>query len=70
MALKTFNLNGQLYNEFSEYCKKHGIIMSKKIENFIRDELEYLKSGEKLQVKRFVKKIDFESDEHPIGKYC
>lgn len=70
MALKTFNLDGVLYKEFSEYCKKHGISMSKRIENFIREEIESIKSGGKLQVKRFVKKIDFESDEHPIGKYC
>ena len=38
MALKTFNLNGEIYKEFSEYCKKQGISMSKKIENFTREE--------------------------------
>lgn len=70
MALKTFNLDRALYKEFSEYCKKHGISMSKRIENFIREEVESIKAGGKLQVKRFVKKIHFESDEHPIGKYC
>ena len=41
--LKTFNIDEEIYREFSEYCRKHGISMSKKIENFIREELESIK---------------------------
>ena len=72
MALKTFNLNEEIYKEFSDYCKKEGISMSKKIENFIREEIEQLKSGGKLKVKRFVKEINdsIEGKEHSFKKYC
>lgn len=74
MTLKTFNLNEKLYREFSQYCKKHGISMSKRIENFIGEELERIK----LDVKVFQKEItskarkfkDLKNEEHPIGRYC
>ena len=42
MALKTFNIDEATYKEFSAYCKKHGISMSKRVEHFIIDELEKL----------------------------
>jgi len=73
MALKTFNLNGEIYKEFSEYCKKQGISMSKKIENFIREELEHMKFGGRLSVKRFTKllgKNEMDEREHSFKKYC
>lgn len=73
MALKTFNLNGEIYREFSEYCKKEGISMSKKIENFIREELEHVKSGGRISVKRFTKllgKHEMDEHEHSFKKYC
>lgn len=73
MALKTFNLNGEIYKEFSEYCKKQGISMSKKIENFIREELEHVKSGGRVNVKRFTKmleKHEMDEKEHSFKKYC
>jgi len=44
MALKTFNLNEQTYKQFSKHCKSQGISMSKKIENFIKQELEQINS--------------------------
>ena len=44
MALKTFNLDAEVYKQFSAYCKKYGISMSKKIENYIRQELNRIKS--------------------------
>lgn len=69
MALKTFNVDSEVYRCYSEHCKKNGVSMSRKVENFIREELE------KLGVK-----IDSDSDEggkevkghekHPMGKYC
>ena len=36
----TLHLNSKLYNEYSEYCKKEGIILSRQIEKFIEKELE------------------------------
>lgn len=44
MAIKTFNVDDALYKEYSEHCKKSGISMSKKVENFIREELEKVKA--------------------------
>ena len=43
MALKTFNLDNKIYKEFSKHCKENGISMSKKVENFIKQELEKIK---------------------------
>ena len=81
MALKTFNLDKKIYEEFSKYCKKHGISMSKKIENFIRDEIKNIKT-KRSDIDDF--ELDIEKDvrpkppitpssdslEHPMGKYC
>jgi hypothetical protein len=63
MALKTFNLDAEVYNEFSDFCKKNGISMSKKVENFIRDEINRLK-GKVYPNKELV------SDQHMMEKYC
>lgn len=60
MALKTFNLNEETYKKFSEHCKKEGISMSKRIENFLKQELEKIKLSEKTQIK----------EEHSFAKYC
>jgi len=35
----TLHLNSELYNSYSEYCKKEGIILSRQIEKFIEGEL-------------------------------
>ena len=35
----TLHLNSKLYNEYSEYCKKEGVVLSRKIEKFIEKEL-------------------------------
>jgi len=60
MALKTFNLNEEIYKEFSRYCKANGVSMSKKIENFIKQELTKIKTP--LQRKTI-------SDQSPLHKY-
>tara|TARA_Y100000031_G_scaffold26225_1_gene28138 strand:+ start:250 stop:399 length:150 start_codon:yes stop_codon:yes gene_type:complete len=39
----TIHLNSELYNSYSEYCKKEGIIMSRQIEKFIEGELNNVK---------------------------
>ncbi len=44
MTIKTFNLDEAVYKEFSKHCKKHGISMSRKVENFIRGEMERINS--------------------------
>lgn len=40
----TIHLNSKLYDLYSEYCKKEGIILSRQIEKFIENELK--KNGE------------------------
>ena len=40
MALKTFNVDDEVYKKFSKHCKEKGISMSKQVENFIRKEIE------------------------------
>jgi hypothetical protein len=67
MAIKTFNIDEKIHKIYSEHCKKEGISMSRKVENFIRQELESIKrrSGNP-QKQEFVA-------EKPIGdfsKYC
>ena len=36
----TLHLNSKLYEGYSEYCKKEGIVLSRQIEKFIQKELE------------------------------
>lgn len=36
----TLHLNSKLYNGYSDYCKKEGIILSRQIEKFIEKELK------------------------------
>ncbi len=40
MVLKTFNLDEETYRKFSEFCKAHGISMSKQINIFINSQIE------------------------------
>ena len=42
MALKTFNLDEEIYKQYSKHCKENGISMSKRIENFISREIDEL----------------------------
>lgn len=83
MALKTFSLDEEVYKEFSKHCKKHGISMSRKIENFIRQETEKLRMIGKggvdfhLELEKDTKVVPRlpapaarEDDEHPMGKFC
>jgi len=76
MALKTFNIDDQIYKEFSQYCKKNGISMSKKVENFFKEELMNIKLSTKAYTKesdRNELKENLQQDsqkEHPLSKYC
>ena len=76
MALKTFNLNDKLYKEFSEHCKKHGISMSKRIDNFIKKEMDKIRLisakeaiRERISNPNKVNEVKGEV-EHSFKKYC
>ena len=76
MALKTFNLDDKIYREFSEYCKKNGISMSKRVENFIRREIDKMRLvsakeaiRESINKPRKIGEISGEI-EHSFKKYC
>lgn len=74
MALKTFNIDAEIYEEFSKHCKSEGISMSKKVEKFIASEIKNLKSGnermkDKVEEERMRRKADLMNG-HPLGKYC
>tara|TARA_Y100000310_G_C20685977_1_gene819019 strand:- start:704 stop:940 length:237 start_codon:yes stop_codon:yes gene_type:complete len=57
VALKTFNLDAEVYGEFSKHCKKEGISMSKRVENFIRAELEQIGKGVEKSEKKSEKSV-------------
>jgi len=62
VTLKTFNLDEETYKEFSKHCKANGISMSKKVENFIKNELSQLKSP--------IEKEIVKEENHTFGKFC
>ena len=47
MGIKTFNINEKVHKDYSSHCKKEGISMSKKVENFIKSELDKIDKMEK-----------------------
>ena len=63
MVLKTFNLDEKVYRKFAEFCKQHGLSMSKQINIFIESQIEeepevreeYLKKLEKISKGKFIK---------------
>jgi hypothetical protein len=67
MALKTFNVNQDIYLRFSSFCKENGISMSKQVEFFMASQVEedprareeYLKKLEQIRKGRFVKVKSF-----------
>ena len=68
MALKTFNIDAEVYKVFSDHCKKEGISMSKKVDKFIREEMERL-NGPMKQTQMVVKKRG-PKVEPSFKKYC
>jgi hypothetical protein len=70
MALKTFNINEEVYKEFSKRCKDKGISMSKKIENFIKGELEGKEVRKKQKTKQVKGKRKVPVKDHSFSKYC
>ncbi len=76
MALKTFNIDEQVYKQFSKHCKSEGLSMSKKVEKFIAKELEGIKNlssqegiKDKVEEER-QRRIKDDNDQHPLMKYC
>lgn len=68
MALKTFNIDSEIYKKFSDYCKKNGISMSKKIERFVAGELKNVG----IETNKSEEKVGKEGkkEEHSFMKYC
>jgi len=68
MALKTFNINPEVYKRFSNICKSNGISMSKQVEVFIKAQLEerpkvrkeYLEKLERIRNGNFINVGNFE----------
>ena len=49
----TLHLNSKLYDEYSEYCKKEGIVLSRQIEKFIEIKLtEENRKNDSIKTKR------------------
>ena len=69
MVLKTFNVENVVYQKFSEFCKGHGVSMSKQIELFMESMIEadpqakqeYLQKLERIRKGRFIKVDNFAS---------
>ena len=67
MALKTFNIQEEVYKKFSRFCKENGISMSKQVtffmesmvENEPKAKEEYLKKLEKIRTGKFIKVKNF-----------
>lgn len=63
MALKTFNVQEEVYNKFSSFCKGHGVSMSKQIEMFMESMVEeepeakkeYLEKIERIRKGKFIR---------------
>ncbi len=70
MGLKTFNLSEDSYKTFSEHCKKEGISMSKKIDNFIKSEMERMGKQVKVSKEIIKKKKTILQEHHSFSKYC
>ena len=67
MAIKTFNVNEEIYAKFSTFCKEHGISMSKQIQMFMESQVEdepetkkeYLERLERIRKGKFIKVKSF-----------
>jgi antitoxin component of RelBE/YafQ-DinJ toxin-antitoxin module len=63
MVLKTFNVQEEVYDEFSKFCKENGISMSKQVEIFMEAQLatepkvrqEYLEKLDMIRKGKFIK---------------
>lgn len=71
MVIKTFNVDEEVYKQFSEHCKKHGISMSKRVENFLKEEVSKINNKVKKNVdKSVVETKSISPGNHTFSKYC
>jgi len=74
VVIKTFNIDEEVYKEFSAYCKKHGISMSKRVGNFLKEEVIKLKGKHSFSKKVVSGKNDSIKGQHvghhSFSKYC
>ena len=67
MAIKTFNVDEEVYEKFLNFCKNNGISMSKQIEIFMKSRVEdkeevreeYLQKLEEIRRGKFIRVDDF-----------
>ncbi len=71
MVLKTFNLDKEVYETYSKHCRKEGISMSKRVETFIKSELEKIHPVKNPATSTTPKETSSRKDDfHPMSKYC
>ena len=69
MVLKTFNVEEVVYRKFSDFCKGHGVSMSKQVELFMESMVEeepeakkeYLQKLERIRKGKFMRVDNFAS---------
>ncbi len=67
MALKTFSVQEEVYAKFSDFCKSHGVSMSKQVEMFMESIVEddpevrqeYINKLNRIKNGRFIKVKNF-----------
>jgi len=67
MVLKTFNVQETVHKKFSDFCKSHGVSMSKQIEMFMismteeepKAKQEYLEKLERIRNGKFIRVDNF-----------
>jgi hypothetical protein len=67
MVCKTFNVQEEVYDEFSKFCRENGISMSKQVEMFMEAQLatepkvrqEYLDKLDRIRKGKFIEVKDF-----------
>lgn len=71
MVLKTFNLDSEVYDKFSQFCKAHGISMSKQINIFINSQIaeEPKVRGEYLKKLTNIRKRGTYKEYHSFGDF-
>lgn len=75
MVLKTFNVQESVYKKFSDFCRGHGVSMSKQIEMFMESIIEeepeakkeYLAKLERIRKGKFHKYASIKDFEKAIG---
>ena len=67
MVLKTFNVEEVVYKKFSDFCKGHGVSMSKQVELFMESMIEddpeakkeYLQKLDRIRKGKFMRVDNF-----------